>query len=97
MSVKGVVPWMYEDEPDVRHALAGQVLGEMQSLLQHPGWRRLVDTIDQKITAGRDGMERTGQNIELSRGAIRALREIKALPDFAIERADLELARHRGE
>lgn len=97
MTTPGIVPWIYEDDPERRHALAGEVLQEMQSLLQHPGWKRLAGTIDQKVTAGRDAMERTGRDIELQRGGLKALREIKGLPAHAIDRAGAELALHRGE
>lgn len=97
MSEKGVVPWIYEEDPESRHVLASEVLGEMQSLARHPGWKRIMDTIDQKITAGRDSMEATGRDIELKRGALKALREIRGITDFAIERADAELSKHRGE
>lgn len=97
MSTSGLVPWIYEEDPDARHAIASEVLREMQSLMQHPGWRRLRHVIDQKITAGRDEMERTGQNVDLQRGALKALRNIKGLPEHAIERAGVELEAHRGE
>jgi hypothetical protein len=69
----------------------------MQSLMQHPGWERLVKVIDQKITAGRDAMETTGRDIDLQRGGLKALRMVKGLPQYAIERAAAELKLHRGE
>ena len=96
MTATGIVPWIYEDDPETRHALAGGVLHEMRSLVEHPGWQRLAKVIDQKITAGRDEMERTGRDIEMQRGALKALRIIKGLPDHAIERATAELDHHRG-
>jgi plasmid stabilization system protein ParE len=97
MSAQGLVPWIYEDDPDARLAMADQVLREMQSLAEHPGWLRLQQVLNQKITAGRDEMERTGRNVDLLRGAVRAVREIKGLPEYAIERAHAELSLHRGE
>lgn len=97
MSAAGLVPWIYEDDPDARLAMADQVLREMQSLAQHPGWLRIQHVLNQKVTGGRDEIERTGRNVDLLRGGVRACREIKGLPEYAIERANAELSLHRGD
>lgn len=97
MTQKGVVPWIYEDDPELRLALASEVFSEMKALVEHPGWARLCDTIDQMIVAARDKMESTGQNIEQLRGGLKALRKVRGIPEHAIERANAELALHRGD
>lgn len=93
----GVVPWIYEDDPETRELLAEEVVREMHSLLDHPGWKRLVKVIDQKVTAGRDEMERTGRDIDIQRGAIKMLRLVKNIPQRAVESATAELDKHRGK
>lgn len=96
MSAEGLVPWIYEDDPELRENLAEGVLREMHSLMQHPGWARLCKVIDQKIVAGRDTLEQ-GRDTDTTRGAIKALRIIKGIPQDGINRAAAELKLHRGE
>lgn len=86
-----VLPWIDEADPDTREALAAGVLAEMESLQEHPGWQRVVAVIDQMIVGARDEMERTGRDVDLFRGGLKASRKIKGLPQLAIERATAEL------
>jgi hypothetical protein len=90
-------PW---DSPtmdrEVREALAQSSVEEMLELTGTAGWLLLVLCLDASIEDLLNDLARSSKDDEQNRGAIRALRHVRRLPENLIRAAAVELDKHRG-
>jgi hypothetical protein len=87
-------PWDAHSDDEVRAELAREAVDMALQLKGTDGWRAFSEAIELEIQSLVNDLITGSTEDEQNRGAIRALRHVKSMPDNLIREASAELDRH---